>query len=107
MRTDGRERRVLELLHERDRRVTVGELADSLSRDGDTADAHDAVHEDLFERVLPSLDEADRVRFDESKGVVSLSRDRRLVRLVSTARRWWGPLGVLVLVVGASLAVLL
>ena len=105
-RTDDREKHVLELLCERDRQVTVGELADAVAGDDD-ADPYDVIHEDLFERVLPSLKEADEIRFDESRGVVSLSREGWLPYPVSTARRRWILLGAFALVIGASLVVLL
>lgn len=79
-RTDGRERRVLEVLRAHGRRLTVGELADTVFR-GDESDDPATVHEDLFERVLPSLDEAGDVRFDESRGTVSLSSGGATSRL--------------------------
>ena len=79
--------RVLEIVERRSGRTTVGELADAVFRAEGGAESYEAVHEDLFCRVLPALDEWGQLRFDVDRGLVVLEsggRDSRLGRL----REW-------------------
>ena len=71
----GRSDRTLELLERRSGAVTLGELADEVSRAEGGAESLAAVHEDLFRRVLPSLDERGELRFDVERGIVTPESD--------------------------------
>lgn len=65
----GRSARTLELLEERSGAVTIGELAEAVSRAEGVEDPG-TVHEDLYRRVLPSLEERGELRFDVDRGIV-------------------------------------
>lgn len=70
--------------------VTIGELADAVSRAEGVAVSPGAVHEDLFRRILPSLEEQGELRFDVERGVVILDQDdgdTLLARLVERLSR--------------------
>lgn len=64
------EARVREALAERDARVTVGELADAVAEPATDRTRGD-VHEALYRRSLPSLDEQGFVDFDPDRGVAT------------------------------------
>jgi hypothetical protein len=66
----GRSDRVLELLEDGPDEVILGELADAVFRAEDAIESREEVHEDLFVRVLPSLEERGELRFDVERGVV-------------------------------------
>lgn len=66
----GRSARTLELLEERSGTVTIGELAEAVSRAEGVAEDPGAVHEDLYRKVLPSLEERGELRFDVERGIV-------------------------------------
>jgi DNA-binding transcriptional ArsR family regulator len=74
---------VLDFLRDRERAVTVGELADAVARERTDeprpgADLSGDVHERLVEQTLPALDDAGHVRFDRERGIVSSSSGVRL-----------------------------
>lgn len=71
--------RTLQLLEERFDEVTVGDLADAVFRDDDDAESPGAVHEDLFRRVLPALEERGELRFDVDRGIVTVTDDDGLL----------------------------
>ena len=65
----------LQLMEERFGEATLGELAHAVFEAEDGSESPAAVHEDLFNRVLPSLDERGELRFDVERGVVTLRTD--------------------------------
>lgn len=88
---------VLRLLRDREKAITVGELADAVARERadvphTSVDLSGDVHERLVEGTLPALDDAGLVRFDSERGIVSPSsgtrfRTRVLDRLRDVGRR--------------------
>lgn len=73
----GRSNRVLEALERASGEATVGELAEMVLRaEGDTG-SYETVHEDLFCRVLPALEDWNEIRFDVERGLVARESDER------------------------------
>lgn len=67
--------RVLEILERTAGRTTVGELTEAVFRAEGGTESYGAVHEDLFRRVLPTLEERGELRFDVERGLVVLESD--------------------------------
>jgi hypothetical protein len=66
---------VLDVLETLPDEVTVGELAAVVSRVEEVTACYEVVHEDLFRRVLPSLEERGELRFDVDRGIVICDSD--------------------------------
>lgn len=69
--------------------MTIGELAEAVFRADDGAGSLEAVHQDLFERVLPSLEERGELRFDVDRGVVTVGSNGRVTVLDRLQERLW------------------
>lgn len=70
-----RSERTLRLMEEQFGEATIGELAHAVFQAEASSESPAAVHEDLFDRVLPSLEERGELRFDVERGVVTLHSD--------------------------------
>lgn len=79
--------RVLEVLERTSDPVTVGELAEAVFRAEGGTESYEAVHEDLFCRVLPALKEWGELRFDVERGLVAVGSDDR-ASLLGRLRKW-------------------